>query len=228
MGVSRYKEILMKRFIILIKKYYYLLTALLMFLSFPSHDLWLFKGFTFFAWISLIPLFLYIRDKGYKEIVISTFVAGLIGNFLSYNWIGYFGARVEGGYVVVLLFLIPSLTGFFLTKMLIAEYLSRNCEVLRFIIYPSVWISIDWIQSIGFLAFPWVYWGYSQYQFSSFIQIASFTGVMGITFIVVLINYVISDFIFIKISEEISLRESIRTPHFKRLIAILLIVFALV
>ncbi len=178
------------------KDNYYLLTSLLMFLSFPSYDVWFLKGFAFFAWISLIPIFVFVRGKNYRDIIFYSFIAFLLGNFLTYQWIGNFGAEVRGGYTVILLFLIPSLSVFMTTKMIIAEVLSKKFSTLRVLIYPSVWILIDWVQSLGFLAFPWTYWGYSQYPFTSCIQMASITGVMGVSFVVVLMNALIANLVF--------------------------------
>lgn len=175
-----------------------------MFLSFPSYDIFFLKAYLFFAWFSLIPLFVFIREKNLKDVMLISFITGLAGNFLVYNWIGAFGGEVAGGYIVVLAFLIPSLTVFFASKIIIAEYLSRNFENLRFLIYPSIWIIIDWLQSIGFLAFPWTYWGYSQDKFLPFIQIASITGIMGVTFFIILTNYLITDLLFIKLKSHIS------------------------
>ena len=50
------------------KKHYYLLSGPLMFLSFPSFDVFALKGFGFFAWIFMIPLFIYVRGKTLKEV----------------------------------------------------------------------------------------------------------------------------------------------------------------
>ncbi len=197
------------------KRNYYLLTSFLMFLSFPSYDVWFLKGFPFFAWISLVPLFVFVRGKSYRDILFYSFIAFLVGNFFTYQWIGNFGAEVPGGYAVILLFLIPSLSVFMTTKILIAEYLSRKFSSLRLLVYPSAWILIDWIQSLGFLAFPWTYWGYSQYPFTPFIQMASITGVMGVSFILVLANALIANAIFDAIamqsnSNDLSLKNMVR------------------
>ncbi|MDY6934350.1 MAG: apolipoprotein N-acyltransferase [Spirochaetota bacterium] len=207
----------------LLRKYYYVLTGLLIFLSSPSYDHWILKGFPFFAWVSMIPLFIFVRDKGYKEILFSSFIATFIGNYLSYRWIGSFGADVAGGYYIVLAFLIPSLTVFSVTKIIIAEYLSRSFENLRVIIYPSTWISIDLIQSIGHLAFPWTYPGYSQYPFTSFIQVSSFIGIMGINFILILGNSIVADLIYTMNSKRLKPGGLLRTAQFIRLLIFLLV-----
>jgi len=165
-----------------------------MFLSFPSYDFILLKFFALVAWFFLIPLFFYISGKSMKDVFFISFVTGLLGHLFCYGWIGDFGAIVTGGRIVILTFLIPLLTSFFVIKIVIAEYLSRKYSNFKFIIYPSVWIIIDYIQSIGFLAFPWTYIGYSQYTFTPFIQIASITGIFGINFIIIMFNKTLAEF----------------------------------
>lgn len=168
--------------------HYYLATALLMFLSFPNYDFVFFKICALLAWVFLVPLLLGIREKSYRDVMFIAFVTGLIGNFLTYGWIGNFGAKEPGGYFVIVFFLIPSLSVFFTIKFIAAEYFSRRFPALRLLVYPSVWVIIDFIQSIGFLAFPWPYIGYSQYNFISFIQAASVAGILGINFIMIFFN----------------------------------------
>ena len=87
----------MNRIIAFCKRNYYLLTSLLMFLSFPTYDIWFLKGFPFFAWIAMVPLFMYVRDKKVKDIYLTSFITGLLGHFLAFEWIGNFGAAAPGG-----------------------------------------------------------------------------------------------------------------------------------
>jgi len=176
-------------------KHYYLLTSVLMFMSFPSYDVWFLKAFPFFAWIALAPVFIYVRDKKPREVYLSAFLAGLLGNFLAYEWIGNFGAAVTGGYAVILGFLMPSLSVFFALKIFAAEMIARRFEKLRPLVFPAVWLFVDWIQTIGFLAYPLPNWAYSQYPFTPFIQMASLTGIMGITFVIVLVNYLLAELV---------------------------------
>ncbi|HDP79517.1 MAG TPA: hypothetical protein ENN21_01600, partial [Spirochaetes bacterium] len=175
-----------------LRKHYYLLTGPLMFLSFPSHDLFILKFFPLFAWFSLVPLLVYVRGRELKQVYLSSFLTGLLGIFFVYHWIGDFGFRVPGGNVFILAFIVPSLSVVFSGKIFLAELLSRKHEKLRFVIYPAVWISLDGLQSIGFLAFPWTYWGYSQYTFTSLIQISSIVGIFGVSFLVVAGNTVLA------------------------------------
>ncbi|MFH0974423.1 MAG: apolipoprotein N-acyltransferase [Spirochaetota bacterium] len=206
------------------RNYYYILSGFLVFLSFPTYDIWFLKGFSFFAWISLVPLLVYIREKSYKEILWSSFIAGIIWNYLVYGWIGDFGANVKGGDLVIQAFMTPSLTVFFVTKILMAEYFSRQFEKCRIFIYPSIWIFIDWIESIGFLAFPWTYWGYSQFMFTPFIQLSSLTGVMGITFILILANNIFADFCNKYLKQDKKFKELLCSSAVKKILALIFFV----
>jgi apolipoprotein N-acyltransferase len=207
-----------------LKNNYYLLTAVLMFLSFPSYDFILLKFFPVFAWFSLIPLFLYVGGKPLKDVFFVSFLTGLGGNFLAYGWIGNFGAKVPGGYAVILLFLIPSLTAFFTIKIILSEYLSQKFPDYKFYIYPSVWIIIDYAQSIGFLAFPWTYIGYSQYPFTPFVQIVSVTGILGINFIIVMFNKTLSEYINSFEVSAAGFRNILNNRYFSRVAALLLLI----
>ena len=208
----------MKNIIQFFKERYYLLTPLLMFMSFPSFDLFLFKGFPFFAWIALIPIFLYVRDKGLKEVYYTVFITGFFGNLLTYNWVGNFGISVPGGFILLAIMLSIFLSVFFSLKIFLSEVLSRKFENLRFLIYPSVWLFVDWIQSLGFFAFPLPYWAYSQHPFTSFIQVASITGVMGITFILIIFNYLGSQLFYIKFKLDLSIKKLVTTIEGKRFV----------
>ncbi|PKL17386.1 MAG: apolipoprotein N-acyltransferase [Spirochaetae bacterium HGW-Spirochaetae-5] len=206
------------------KNHYYLAAALLMFLSFPSYDFVLLKFFPFFAWVFLIPLLVYLAGRPLKDVFFTVFITGLAGNLFTYGWIGNFGAKVPGGYAVILLFLIPSLTAFFTIKIFISEYLSRRFPAYKIMIYPSVWIIIDYVQSIGFLAFPWTYIGYSQYPFVPFIQAASVIGILGINFIIIMFNTVLSEYILAFKSMPSGVRDFRNNSYIRSVVSVSLIV----
>lgn len=202
------------------KKNYFLLTSLLMYLSFPSFDIWFLKGFPFFAWIAMVPLLRFVRDRNLKDVYYYSFITGLIGHFLAFEWIGNFGAAAPGGYAVIVSFLMPALTVFFSIKITVAEILSRRFERLRAVIFPCVWILVDWIESIGYLAYPLPFWGYTQYPLTSFIQMASVTGIMGITFVIMLFNSLAADFIRSWDFRKMTARELLRMNGARRLLAL--------
>ena len=51
----------------------------------------------------------------------------------------------------------------------------------RLVVLPAAWVVLDWIRSLGFLGYPWGMIGTSQYAAPLVIQIASISGVWGVT-----------------------------------------------
>ncbi|MFC1669042.1 apolipoprotein N-acyltransferase [Spirochaetota bacterium] len=210
-----------------LKANYYILTAYLMFLSFPVYGVSIFMGFPFFGWIAFIPLYIFLRGKSLKDIYWYSFITGVLGNYLVYEWIGNFAGDKAGGYTIIVSGLMLVLTVFFAMRFLIAEFFSKKFEGVRYLVYPSVWILVSFIQSIGFLAFPW-YLGYSQYAFLPFIQVSAFIGILGIEFILILFNYLISDFIYIRNQKGISFKETLKFGQGKRLMTALFVLIIII
>jgi len=201
------------------KERYYLLTPPLMYLSYPTYDIFFLKAFPLVAWFSLIPVFLYVRKLSLKKVYIVSFIAFFWGNLFTYEWIGNFAGNIEG-YIVITGALIPVLAVTFALRIFIAEVLSRRFEKLRFLIYPSVWIAFDAMHTIGYLAFPWTYWGHSQYTVTPLVQLASITGISGITFLVVLGNTIIGEYLYKNDRTFPKIRDLLSTGEGKKLIGL--------
>jgi apolipoprotein N-acyltransferase len=180
------------------KRHYYLLTAVLMFLAYPSFENSIFQLFPLFAWVCLVPIFLYVRDKSLKRVYQVSFVTGLLGFLMTNGWMGAFGGATPSGFFVIISLLIPILAFFFSAKIFLAEFFSQRYKKYQIIFYVGSWLLIDFIKSIGLLAFPWNYLGYTQYPLTSMIQISSYTGVFGVTFLIVTANYLIAELIYKK------------------------------
>ncbi len=209
------------------RKNYFLATGLLIPLSVPMFDVWFMKAFPLIAWFAQVPLFLYVRGKPLKHVLVVSYAAGLIGNFLAYEWIGNFAGGQPGGYAAIVGFLIPSLTVFYGLKVFIAELLSREHEKLRYFIYPAVWVTVEFIQSIGYIAFPWVNVGHSQYQFIPFIQSASIFGILGIDFIMIMFSSLFAASLYVRSWKKVSFRGVFRFAEGRLLAGLVAVVIAL-
>ena len=134
------------------------------------------------AWIALVPLFHLSVRKSWGMVALCGFVFGLgfFGSLLS--WIGIFGALPW-----VLLTIIQSLfmAAFALSARLIAGRLGAWG---RLIVLPALWVAFEWIRSQGLLGFTWGDVGYSQAHALPVIQMASITGVWGVSFLVAILN----------------------------------------
>ena len=212
---------IVKRLAIFLYDNYYLMSVLLMYCSFTTSLNLHLPLLSVFAWVSLVPLFCFVGNKPLKQVYILSFITGILGFGAVYYWIGDFGQALPFGKPIIVALVIPCISVFFATKILVAEYLSRKSNVPKMLIYPSVWIAIDWVQTIGTMAFPWNFWGYTQYPFTNFIQIASIVGIYGITFIIIAANSSISEYLTARINTA-----NYRQPLWACAIVCVIVIFA--
>ena len=67
------------------------------------------------------------------------------------------------------------------------------------IIGACLWVGLEYIRTHALTGFPWGILGYSQYSNQTLVQIADLTGVLGISFIIVLCNFAIAQlFMYLK------------------------------
>jgi apolipoprotein N-acyltransferase len=134
-----------------------------------------FSNFSFFVFIGFVPLFFLIQNKSPKKAFLISFIYG----FLFYLCILYWLYHVTVvGLIVVCLYL--------------ALYFGIFGIIInRFgiLIAPIAWIILEYIQAnISILGFGWASLGYSQYKNLPLIQIADFSGVYGVSFIIMMVN----------------------------------------
>lgn len=146
-----------------------------------------FLNFSFYplAWIALIPLILVCAGLRPREGALLGFLAGLIYGYGGMFWL----ARVTpGGYGV--------LGGYLaLYVALWAGWISWLSIRRRGWIWwaaPTGWVALEYLRTYLFTGIPWNLLGISQVKILPVIQIASITGVYGVSFLVVLVNAVLA------------------------------------
>ena len=211
------------------------ISGILLILSFPSFNLYP------LAWISLIPLLIALQST-------PTWKSAFLHGYLT-------GAIFFLGLIYWIALLYP-FANIFLTTfacLLLAGYLAVYFGIfsallhglpwksgLPFIfIVPAIWIGLEWVCSWFLTGFPWGSMGYTQWNNLPAIQIASFTGVHGVSFIVVLLNTTITDIVhthFIsknqptapKTSSRFTFHVSRFTFHVSRIIPIVIVIACLI
>ncbi|MBA7689027.1 Apolipoprotein N-acyltransferase [subsurface metagenome] len=159
-----------------------ILSGILLILIFPRSNL------EFLAWIALVPLFLAIKDERPK----SAFGLGLLAGLVSFLGILYW------------IKILAPLIGLLILAFYLALYIAFFCFLLTFInrklksdiwyliSAPILWVSLEYLRSTFLSGFPWALLGHSQYLNTPLIQISEFTGVYGISFLIVLVNITIA------------------------------------
>ncbi len=108
-------------------------------------------------------------------------LAGVLQTMISNYWLGTFNLlTLQFVTVVTALEYVP-----FMAATLV---IFRRAGKLGFLVFPAAWTVFDWLRGMGFLGYPWGMLGTSQYSVIPLIQVASLTGVWGVTFVVTLAN----------------------------------------
>ncbi len=154
-------------------------------LSYPEFNLF------FIQFFSLIPLFYVIYNvKKTSHAFLFGALYGIVFHFILLFWLKIFHPLSLPA--LLLGFAIYFGINLFLCKLFILHF-----PTLRLLIIPSVWTLIEYIRSIGFLGFPWGLTAHSQWNFLPFIQISEIFGMWIVSFLVILINLLILEYILL-------------------------------
>lgn len=156
-----------------------LLTVLLSVVSFPSF--FSLEGLGYLAFVALVPLLLVFQTSALGWGVFYGLTFGLLHTMLLNFWLGTYSLVTLQ--LVTLVFLL-----FYVVFLIPTLWLYKTFRRIGFLILPMAWIAFEYLRSVGFLGYPWGFWGTTQYQFTSLVQVATLTGVWGVSFIVVLMN----------------------------------------
>jgi len=156
-----------------------IISAALFALSFPS--ILSLDGFGFLAWFSLVPLFLILLTKSPGMGIFYGTAFGVLQALMINYWHGTY--RYITLHLITIAFFVQ-----FLVFMSILILLIKSSGKWGFLVASGAWLVFEYIRSVGILAYPWGIIGSTQYQFLPLIQIASFTGIWGISFIILLCN----------------------------------------
>ncbi len=152
--------------------------------GFPETDL------SFLVWIGFVPLLLAVISLkpvyGYllSHLTGIVFIAGV------FDWI-----LVVSGYTLLhhslLVFYLGSYFG--VLGLLFCFISRRSGPLMALLAVPFIWVALEYMRSnLIFLALPWGLLAHTQYQMPPVIQIASLTGVWGVSFLIVTVNAAIA------------------------------------
>lgn len=172
-----------------------IISAILLSLAFPPLNLFP------ISFVALVPfnIIIYKSDKlRYYVISASIFVLTFFGYLLM--WVASFMLKETEAIVSFLtlftiLFLIIFL--FYFPAMLLSGFISKKLPQFRFLSIPITFTFMEYMRNVGYLGFPWGILGYSQWNFSIFIQSADIFGVLGISFFVYFSNAVIAHYLLL-------------------------------
>lgn len=155
-----------------------ILSAVLLSLSFSSFNLGV------LAWVGLVPLFLALENKSFWQSWRWAYFCGLIFWSATIYWLIHVTFL---GLVILILY-----SAIYFGIFGLAFYFFRRAVLVQQLLFlPCVWVGLEYARSYLFTGFPWALLGFSQYKFLPIIQIAAFTGVWGVSFLVSFVNLLV-------------------------------------
>ncbi|MGH7405769.1 MAG: apolipoprotein N-acyltransferase [Candidatus Methylomirabilales bacterium] len=162
------------------------LSGVLLALSFPRFDL------APLAFVALIPLLVGLDGVPALQGTYLGIIAGAVFSLMSIPWVVHTMTAYGG---------LPLPVGVLLLVML-SLYLALYVGVFAFGVTrlspegglgylvgaATLWVGLEYLRTFLLTGFPWNLLGYTQYRSLSIIQIASITGVYGVSFLLVLVN----------------------------------------
>jgi apolipoprotein N-acyltransferase len=153
-------------------------------LAFPKFDL------AFFSWISLIPLIFVLSKKSPGKGFLLGWIAGLSYYAVLLYWIPAVPSHYGGLSIPISILIYAGFVCFlgltWAAFSLCFTKIHKSLPVLSFFLAPFLWVSFEFIITHILTGFPWGLLGYGQHKNLYFIQLASITGITGLSFILVL------------------------------------------
>jgi apolipoprotein N-acyltransferase len=172
-----------------------IVTGLLVACAFPKINLF------FLIWIAFVPLLFVTMESSLKDSLLYGFFSGFIFNIVGLYWLVPMlefntGSFVQTIFVSCILWTyLASYWGVWclflsLLKNMMDEKIKYVVSRNIFIVFlgASMWVVLEYVKTYLLTGFPWMLVGYSQFEFVEVIQIAEFTGVYGISFLVIFCN----------------------------------------
>ncbi|MBI4886325.1 MAG: apolipoprotein N-acyltransferase [Acidobacteria bacterium] len=171
-----------------------LLSGVLLALSFPQY------GHPAFAWIALVPLLVAVSGWPSTRPSRRAFLLGLATGVVYFvgtiYWTGtvlrQFGGLAAPLAIVAMLLLALYLALYPAFTALIMGRLVGGAGRRALLLAPAVWVATEYLRGSLFGGFPWVPLGNSQVTVLPVAQLASLTGVYGLSALVVVVNAAIA------------------------------------
>lgn len=162
-----------------------LCSAVLLVSAFPTYS------FYFLAWIALVPLIIACWQTGPKTAWLYGFIFGFAVAHGIFQWM-YLLPNIKVHQCLLLAAFVALYPALWCALLSLVK--GPSLSVLVFV--PASWVVVHYLKShIDFLSMPWGALAHSQHDFLPIIQIAEFTGEYGVTFLLVLINTALAQFI---------------------------------
>ena len=158
-------------------------------LAFPKFDV------SFAAWVAFVPLLYAIDGESHRNVFLYSWLQGFACYVGSIYWVTitlHHFADVPLVLALLPMMLLAAVIAFFTgAAVWAAAFVTARRGISMVATLPIAWAAVEWIRTYFPIGFPWNLLGYTAYQNLTLIQFAEFTGVYGVSALIVLFNVVI-------------------------------------
>ena len=169
-------------------------SGLAMGLAFPKFD------YSLLAWVALVPLFYVIEGESMRRVFWWAYLQGFAANVVSLYWIPiplHDFADVHMAFAIFPMLALAAIVGINSAVAIWAgEFVARRMRLPAVLTMPIAWTALEWFRTYVPASFPWNLLGYAAYRNLELIQFAEFTGVYGVSALIVFFNAVVYVVIF--------------------------------
>jgi len=160
-----------------------ILSSILLVLSFLPYNL------HYLSWIAFVPIFIAIKNQTtLKKVFLIGFIYGFCVSIGLFYGILLYGLKI---FLCTLIYFTLHITTFTLS----VAFLQYKVRRFQLSIPPLLWTALEYLRNVGPLSFP-TNIGICQYQSFLLIQVATITGIYGVSFLIVLVNSFITEFLW--------------------------------
>lgn len=167
------------------------ISGILLTLSFPNAQLWP------VAFVAFVPLLITLKERSSKVAFYSGFFTGFIHFTSLIYWLvptlKHYGGLNLFISVLALILLCAYLSLYFAVFCLILKK-ANFIPLISPVMAACLWICLEYMRTYAFTGFSWGAIGYSQYLNLPLAQIADFSGVYGVSFVLMVSNSAITEF----------------------------------
>ena len=158
--------------------------ALLLWCAFPPTD------WSWLAWGALTPLLLLIRsERSRLAVYFASWLGGMAFWLLAISWVRLTDDSAWLAWVVMAFVLSLWWPGF----VALARLAVLRLKLPLMLAAPILWVGLEYFRAYAFTGFPWYYLAHTQHAVLPVIQIADFTGALGISWLIALVNAWLAD-----------------------------------
>ena len=165
------------------------LSSTLLILAFPKTDWW------FLSWVALVPLFYALEQRSARACFVLSFVTGVVffsGTLYWFIYVTKLGASLLVLYCSFYFGVFGSAYFYIRQKPLLTKAAFLSC----------FWVMLEFARANLMSGFGWASLGHSQYKNLIFLQAADVTGVFGISFLIVLANVAVKEWMELLIRKK--------------------------